>query len=98
MAEMPAPITRPPIPSRANPRCAPLESLMATPEVTIAIARDKSVVGTSYRRGIGNEKASMPMKCMDQMPIPIANAPPRSHHRLTERSAAATWAASFNAV
>ena len=28
--------------------------------------------------GIGRLKASIPMKCMDQMPMPIENAPPIS--------------------
>jgi hypothetical protein len=30
---------------------------------------------------IGRLNAIMPMKCMDQMPVPIENAPPRSHRR-----------------
>lgn len=29
---------------------------------------------------IGNLKASMPRKCMDQMPIPMAAEPPKSHN------------------
>jgi hypothetical protein len=30
---------------------------------------------------IGSENASMPTKCMDQMPAPMAKAPPSSHRR-----------------
>jgi hypothetical protein len=28
--------------------------------------------------GIGRRKASMPMKCIDQMPVPMDTAPPAS--------------------
>ena len=40
----------------------------------------------------------MPMKCMDQMPMPIAAAPPSSHRRPPERPPSATRAASLRAV
>src|SRR5258708_38874575 len=50
----------------------------AKPETTIAMNIDSSVVSTSYAMGIGRLNASMPMKCMDQMPMPMAKAPPSS--------------------
>ncbi|MNQ64030.1 hypothetical protein D3C85_784340 [compost metagenome] len=31
--------------------------------------------------GMGRLKASMPTKCMDQIPMPMANAPPASQYR-----------------
>ena len=40
----------------------------------------------------------MPMKCIDQMPMPIAAAPPSNHQRPDEGPASATRAASFRAV
>jgi len=35
--------------------------------------------GISQATGISILKASMPVKCIDQMPVPIANTPPASH-------------------
>ncbi len=40
----------------------------------------------------------MPMKCIDQMPMPMATAPPSSHRRPPPRPASATRAASLSAV
>jgi len=47
----------------------------------MAMARETSVIATLYERAIGSEKASMPMKCIDQMPQPMATAPPPSQSR-----------------
>ena len=54
----------------------------AKPEMMMAMSSEARVVGMSYARAMGSEKASMPMKCIDQMPLPIASAPPMSHNRL----------------
>ena len=47
---------------------------------------------------MGSDMAIMPMKCMDQMPMPIAMAPPISQMRCNSARAAATRAASESAV
>ncbi len=39
---------------------------------------------------MGSENASMPMKCIDQMPLPIAMAPPACHRRAEAVLAAAS--------
>jgi hypothetical protein len=43
-------------------------------------------------------KASMPVKCMDQIPVPIANAPPASYTARALPSDAATLPARSSAV
>ncbi|MNY66669.1 hypothetical protein D3C86_2041350 [compost metagenome] len=43
------------------------------------ISSDSKVMGRSYPRSIGNLNASMPMKCIDHTPTPMANAPPAVH-------------------
>ena len=64
---------------------------MATPSET-------TVVATLYRSTMGREKAIMPMKCIDQMPMPIATAPPTRQNQTCSGLAAATRAASDSAV
>jgi hypothetical protein len=56
-----------------------LASAKANAEVITAMNSEAIVVGMLYARAIGSEKASMPMKCIDQTPLPIASAPPMSH-------------------
>ena len=41
-----------------------------------ATTRDRSVNAGSYPTGMSILKASMPIKCMDQIPAPSASAPP----------------------
>ncbi|VWB34784.1 hypothetical protein BSE24067_01518 [Burkholderia seminalis] len=53
----------------------------------MAISSDSNVMAGSYPTGIGNAKASMPTKCIDQMPVPITQAAPTSH-----QCAARPWA------
>jgi hypothetical protein len=53
------------------------------PLARIAGAIDTSVTGTLYVKLTGNWNASIPIKCMAQMPIPIVIAPAASHERLT---------------
>ncbi|MNI48940.1 hypothetical protein D3C73_1035310 [compost metagenome] len=43
------------------------------------ISSDSMVMERSYPRSMGNLKASMPMKCIDHTPTPMANAPPAVH-------------------
>src|SRR5579872_7477747 len=51
-------------------------AMMAKPTAvtSMAIASDSSVIGTLQPIGTGKENASMPMKCIDQIPPPIAVA------------------------
>ncbi len=44
----------------------------------MATASEATVVCKSYDIAIGSLNASMPTKCIDQMPVPIAMAPPAS--------------------
>src|SRR5258708_106248 len=67
--------------------------------ITIAVSSDNKVVGTSYETGNGKRKPSMPMKCIDQMPVPIEIAPPASQYRpLVRPKEATTRAARFSAT
>ncbi len=75
---MPRPISTPPAASRRQLRELRVTVSKAKPETTIAISIEAMVIPMSYAIGTGRLKASMPMKCIDQMPIPMANAPPRS--------------------
>src|SRR5882724_12761340 len=50
----------------------------AKPDKPIATASEARVVPVSYESAIGKERASMPTKCIDQMPQPIDTAPPAS--------------------
>jgi len=79
MALIPAPITKAPPTRRKDPRRAPAAIRIALPDARTAAARESSVRVTSYRSAMGNVNAIMPMKCIDQMPMPIASAPPISH-------------------
>jgi len=47
----------------------------AIAETMIAMNSDSSVMGRSYATGTGRWKASIPMKCIDQMPLPMDTAP-----------------------
>ena len=64
----------------------------------MATASETKVSAMSYRSAMGREKAIMPMKCIDQMPVPMAIAPPATQMRTWLGSAAATRAASDNAA
>src|SRR3954468_2037088 len=81
MAQMPRPMATAPRARRVSVICGGLAMESAKPEMAMAIASDARVVPTSYDSEIGRENASMPTKCIDQMPQPIATAPPVSHRR-----------------
>ena len=65
---------------------------------TMAIASEANVIEMEYLSGVPTEKASMPMKCIDQTPVPIATAPPSSQLRPTVPRDSATRAASLSTV
>ncbi len=74
-------MTMAPTASRSRPICGRLEIARAKPDTAMAIASEAAVIVMSYDRGMGREKASMPMKCIDQMPHPMATAPPSTQIR-----------------
>src|SRR5688572_16203924 len=70
----------------------------ANPETTTAISSESSVIGRSNAIGMGSSNASMPMKCMDQMPAPMAKAPQTSQYQERFSLADATRPARSSAV
>src|ERR1700692_2387518 len=68
------------LPERSLPRLKVprLVTYRANPDAATAIRRDRPVIGTSYDTVIGMRNESMPMKCIDQMPDPMAAAPPNN--------------------
>ncbi len=98
MAQMPVPISRAPPAKRRQPKRAPPAMPMAHPEVSMATPSETKVVVTLYRSTMGSEKAIMPMKCIDQMPMPMAIAPPTRQNQTCTGLAFATRAASDSAV
>src|ERR1700722_1308919 len=73
---MAKPITEPPVSRLLRPRVLRLVRCRANQDATTAIRRDRPVIGRSYDTGIGMRNDSMPIKCIDQMPQPMAAAPP----------------------
>src|SRR6476646_7498570 len=78
MEQMPRPIRTPPAARRGKLRELRVTASSAKPETAIAISIEPSVMAMSYDMAMGSRNASMPMKCIDQMPMPIAKAPPSS--------------------
>src|SRR6185437_1806064 len=98
MPQMPAPMMTELTASRRRDRSRRLEIASANKEVSIPMSRDARLISMLYRSGIATEKASMPMKCIDQMPMPIEAAPPSSQSIPARRSAPATRSVSLSAV
>lgn len=72
--------------SAPNPNCSAgrlgwLTSHKAKPEDSTAISSENAVRARSYPKSMGKLKASMPMKCIDHTPMPMANAPPPIHRQ-----------------
>ncbi|MNJ49159.1 hypothetical protein D3C77_443770 [compost metagenome] len=84
MLLIPAPMISAPKPSWIQGKVGWLTSHRAKPDDSPAISNDSKVRVRSYPNEIGRLKASMPMKCIDQIPKPMANAPPLIH-RYTAR-------------
>ena len=76
MALMPAPMRTALTASRVRLSSAWLTCHSARPEAATGSSRDTMVIGMSKAISIGSWKASIPTKCMAQMPEPIAIAPP----------------------
>src|ERR1700694_5595399 len=73
---MPTPVSSP-LPSSLRLVNVPaLIEYSANVEIATAIRSDSNVIGMSYDIGIGKRNASMPMKCIDQMPVPSENHQP----------------------
>src|SRR6185312_10828587 len=98
MAEMPMPMAIAPMLSRRRLTSGRLARASAKPDTAMAITSEVRVIGMLYASGMGSEKASMPMKCMDQMPEPIATAPPTAQMRAAGPFERATRDARLNAV
>ena len=79
MALMPAPMIAAEKDSCTRLISGLLATESANPEMAMAITREATVRPRSYVRGIGSENANIPMKCIDQIPQPIASAPPTTH-------------------
>lgn len=73
---MPAPISRAPAINRDQGSSSLQTIHSAKAEQPMAMTSDSRVSGRSYPMGIGRLNASMPTKCMAQMPMPMAVAPP----------------------
>src|SRR6202043_2549227 len=83
---MPTPISSP-LPSSLRVLNVPsLIEYSANVEIATAIRSDSNVIGMSYDIGIGKRNASMPMKCIDQMPVPSENPPPICQYNAVLRS------------
>ena len=89
--------TAPPI-SASGPSAGRLAMNKASADAPIATTTESSTRERPYRIGIGRWKASMPMKCMLQMPTPMATEPPASHAKRSAPRAAVILAASSSAV
>src|ERR1700722_3212780 len=76
MAAMPNPTRKPPARKLLRLKVRRLASHRANQEADTAIKRDRPVNGTSYDMGTGVRNESMPTKCIDQIPHPMAAAPP----------------------
>src|ERR1700678_4003264 len=98
MAEMPPPSSNAPAERWTKLIRGRLAMPKANAEVTIAMNSEVTVVGKSYESAIGSEKASMPIKCIDQMPQPIASEPPLSQSFDGTPSLRATRAERLSAV
>ena len=69
-------MTVPAIASLVRVSVARLTINSANPDTTTPITIEPKVMDRSKAIGIGRCSANMPMKCMDQMPVPMAKAPP----------------------
>src|SRR6185312_104790 len=98
MPQMPAPMMTELTASRRRDKSRRLEIASANSEVSIPMKRDARLMSRLYRSGMATEKASMPMKCIDQMPMPIEAAPPSNQSSPARRSAPATRSVSRSAV
>src|ERR1700679_1425136 len=84
MAHTPEPISTALPASRIQLIVAKHTRQSANAESAIAIASDRAVIHGSYPIGTGRLNASIPTKCIDQMPMPMATDPPASHHHLED--------------
>jgi hypothetical protein len=75
-----------------------LKMLSDTPAAKTPAKSESNTVGQSYSTGMGKLKASIPVKCIDQTPIPIAMAPPVSQTDRVQPLATVIRAAISNAA
>ncbi len=75
-----------------------LTTVKANAEATMATRTESSTSHTPYAIGRARWNASMPTKCMLQMPTPMATEPPASHARRSRPWATVNRAARSSAV
>ncbi len=78
MMAMPDPISTPPPPKRSQGEVARPAMVRPSPVIRIEISTESRVAKTSYWMVTGRLTASMPMKCIAQMPPPMVMAAPAS--------------------
>ena len=98
MLAIPAPSRTALTVSRRQSSVGSLATRSANAEIAIAIPSDVTVMGRLYVSRIGRESASMPMKCIDQIPTPMTTAPPVIQAIAAVPRAFATRDARLNAV
>ena len=86
MQQMPAPIASDPAARRRTESEPRLATASAIADTATAAIHESNVRNLVYPSAMGNENASMPTKCMDQMPVPMATEPPIHQDRATPRS------------
>ena len=79
MLAMPAPMINAPNANCHAGKRGWFTSHNAKPLDSTAINSDSAVIPRSKPRANGKRNASMPMKCIDHTPTPIAMAPPAIH-------------------
>jgi hypothetical protein len=88
MPAMPIPMIPAAIASAVRVSVGRVTVCSAKPEMMTAMSNDAAVIGRSKAIGIGRCSASIPMKCIDQMPVPMAQAPPISQYLAVRGDAA----------
>src|ERR1700761_9706549 len=95
MAATPDPMTTPAASSLLRERSPRLTVARAKRDARMASASDATVALISYPTAMGKVKAIMPIKCIDHIPIPMAQALPASQ---TNRQRLLTTALSMAAL
>ena len=98
MAQMPAPIVDAPTANRAQLSLPRLATNKAMAEAATAATQDTIVVTGAKPIATGSVKASMPTKCMHQMPVPRASEPTAHQACAMRRARACTRCARSSAT
>ena len=85
IAKMPAPVVVAAIARRRRGSSGALATVSATAQTAVAAHHESSVSPGASPMAIGSENASMPKKCIDQMPVPRTTDPPNHQRRASVR-------------